>query len=193
MNRSLRRELEAIRRALAGRPPRPPDPPDPPDPPGPSVTEVLSRWDPIRMAGVLAVAHRTGELDRFCDAHDDSSRVDNPRVQKLWALDWGGRKMPWDRCANATCRIKLDRFDPASCRQPDPIPEPELFEDDDGRDWPARRCDKCDRRRSAKSDQDDHVWMRSVLESDAPWNLCTKCGRELEPCEPITRGGSEHY
>lgn len=181
MSRSLRRQLEAIRRALAGRPP------DPPDPPGPSITEELSRPDPVRLASVIAVMARTSLLDRFCDEHDDGRVANDPLTQLAWTIDWGGKPAPWDFCA--TCSKELDRFDPESVTKPEPnFPEPELWVDEEfGEYWRARYCELHDRDRSMKPDGADDVWIEPEWKTENPWDACTTCGKELVPCEPATR------
>lgn len=180
MTKSLRRQLEALRRALASRPPKPPKPP------GPSINEELSRYDPIRIAGVLAVMHRSGLLDRFCDACDDGPWVDEPQTRSVWAAFSGGERMPWDVCA--TFGIELDALERHTYEEPKPaFPEPELWEDDTGQSWRVRYCKRCDRARSTRPDGADDVWIEPEWKTEKPSDSCVKCGRELSACEPATR------
>lgn len=177
MNRELRRRLEALRKALASRPKAPE---------GLSIDEELSRWDLNGMAGVLAVMQRTGLLDRFCDDCDDGPWVNEPQTRTVWAAFSGGERMPWDVCAS--CDRELEAFERHSYEKPEPVvPEPELWEDETGQCWPARRCKACDRDRSTKPDSADAAWEDPIPGTPKRWEFCTGCGTVLGPCEPASR------
>ncbi len=181
MTKSLHRELEAIRRALAGRPP------DPPDPPGPSINEELSRWDPNRTAGFLAVIKRIPEYDRYCDDHDPGLVAVTDMHEMAWLLG-GTNKELWGTCVK--CKAELGPYELGSkLAEPEPEPEPELYEDDTGQFWRARHCKACERKRSKNTDWVDAAWTAPMGDVPNPWDFCTTCGRELDPSQPATRDG----
>lgn len=106
-HQSLRRRLEALRKALANRPPAP-------SPSSLSVNEQLSRPDPVRDAGVLVVMKRVREFDRLCTECDPGTRDVSPLEEWAWFLG-GLVKELWGTCR---CGAELEPYEPEWVRPP---------------------------------------------------------------------------